>query len=77
MTALATTRIAAASYRPAGLGNRFVAWLLALDAGYRNAHALAQMSDARLVDMGIDRAAAEAEFARHGGTIDLPARTEW
>jgi uncharacterized protein YjiS (DUF1127 family) len=79
MTTLTATRpvAAAATRRPAGLGNRFVAWLLALDAGYRNAHTLAHITDARLADMGISRDEAQAEFARHTGTVDAPATTGW
>jgi uncharacterized protein YjiS (DUF1127 family) len=79
MTTLAATRtIAAAAARPsAGFGNRFVSWLLALDAGYRNAQSLAHMTDSRLADMGIARNEAQAEFARHTGTVDRPAPTGW
>jgi uncharacterized protein YjiS (DUF1127 family) len=73
----ATLTVAAAGRRPSGLGGRFVAWLLALDAGYRNAHALAHMTDARLADMGIARDEAHAEFARHSGSVDTPASAGW
>lgn len=77
MHTLTTTRpvVATATRRHAGLGARFVAWLVALDAGYRGAHALAHTTDARLADMGITRAEADAEFARHTGTADTPAAT--
>ena len=72
MTSFTATRPAAsATRRPTGYGNRFVAWLVALDAGYRNAHKLAHMSDDRLDDMGISRADAQEEFARKSGTVNL------
>jgi uncharacterized protein YjiS (DUF1127 family) len=79
MTTLAATRTvaAAATRRPTNLGARFVTWLLALDAGYRNAHTLAHTTDARLADMGITRDEAHAEFARHIGTVDMPSRMGW
>ena len=79
MTTLTATRtIAATAARPStGLGLRFVSWLLALDAGYRNAQSLAHMTDSRLADMGLTRTQADAEFARHTGTIDKPAATGW
>lgn len=79
MTTLTATRsvAVAATRRHAGLGNRFVTWLLALDAGYRNANTLAHMTDARLADMGVTREQAHAEFARHTGTVDAPATTGW
>jgi uncharacterized protein YjiS (DUF1127 family) len=82
MTTLTATRpanltVAAATRRPAGLGSRFVFWLLALDAGYRNAHSLAHMTDSRLADMGLTRTQADAVVARHTGTIDKPAATGW
>jgi uncharacterized protein YjiS (DUF1127 family) len=75
MTTLAATRPVAAAPRSFDLGNRFVSWLLALDAGYRGAHGLAHTTEARLADMGITRTEAHAEFARHAGTIDTPTRT--
>jgi uncharacterized protein YjiS (DUF1127 family) len=71
------TVAAAATRRPAGLGSRFVFWLLALDAGYRGAHSLAHMTESRLADMGLTRAQAEAELAGHGGTVDMPTQTGW
>jgi uncharacterized protein YjiS (DUF1127 family) len=79
MTTLTATRPVAASAarRHNGLGNRFATWLLALDAGYRGAHTLAHMTDSRLADMGITRDGAQAEFARHTGTVDMPAPTGW
>ncbi|MCU0853379.1 MAG: hypothetical protein MUF63_00345 [Rhodobacteraceae bacterium] len=77
MTTLTATRPVAATSRPTGLGTRFVTWLLALDAGYRNANTLAHMTDARLADMGVTREQAQAEFARHSGTVDAPATTGW
>jgi uncharacterized protein YjiS (DUF1127 family) len=78
MHTIATTRLAAAP-RISGLGSRFLFWFVALDAGYRNAHALAHKTDDRLADMGLTRADAEAEFARHGGTVNLPSNvtTGW
>jgi uncharacterized protein YjiS (DUF1127 family) len=71
MHTLATARPIAAP-RISGLGNRFLFWLVALDAGYRNAHALAHKTDGRLADMGLTRSEAEAEFTRHGGTVTQP-----
>lgn len=73
MHTLATARPVAAP-RISGLGNRFLFWLVALDAGHRNTHALAHRTDARLADMGLTRSEAEAEFARNGGKVDLPLR---
>lgn len=63
--------------RPARL--RFLDWLVALDAGYRNAHRLASASDERLADMGISRTEAEAEFERRLGTVDYrrPLGSRW
>jgi uncharacterized protein YjiS (DUF1127 family) len=66
-----------ATRRSDGLGLRFVTWLLALDAGYRNAHRLAHSTDARLADMGITRAQADVGFARHTGMADRPASGTW
>jgi uncharacterized protein YjiS (DUF1127 family) len=79
MTTLTATRtVAATAARPStGLGLRFVTWLLALDAGYRNAHTLAHTTDARLADMGITRDEAHAELARHIGSVDMPTRMGW
>jgi uncharacterized protein YjiS (DUF1127 family) len=79
MTTLAATRpvAATAARRTEGLGHRFLAWLVALDAGYRSAHALAHATDGRLADMGITRQEARAEFARLGGTADTPAAGTW
>jgi uncharacterized protein YjiS (DUF1127 family) len=79
MTTLTATRpvAVAATRHPTGLGNRFVTWLLALDAGYRNAHTLAHTTDARLADMGITRDEAHAELARHIGSVDMPTRMGW
>jgi uncharacterized protein YjiS (DUF1127 family) len=79
MTTLTATRPVAATAprRTQGLGLRFVSWLLALDAGYRNAHRLANATDARLADMGITRSEAEAEFARHVGQADRPTPASW
>jgi uncharacterized protein YjiS (DUF1127 family) len=79
MTTLTIARpvVAAATRRPTGLGARFVTWLLALDAGYRNAHTLAHTTDARLADMGITRDEAHAELARHIGSVDMPTRMGW
>jgi uncharacterized protein YjiS (DUF1127 family) len=82
MTTLAAARpvarpAATAARRPEGLGHRFLAWLVALDAGYRSAHALAHATDGRLADMGITRSEARAEFARLGGTVDTPAAGTW
>ena len=66
--------IAKTAYLPAArthrsLGLRFLAWLVALDAGYRNAHRLAAASDERREDMGISRTEAEAEFEKRLGTV--------
>jgi uncharacterized protein YjiS (DUF1127 family) len=80
MTTLTIARpvaAAATTRRPAGLGARFVTWLLALDAGYRGAHTLAHATDAALEDMGITRAEAHGHFARHTGTVDTPVPTGW
>jgi uncharacterized protein YjiS (DUF1127 family) len=64
----------AAPSRPRkGFALRLLDRLVALDAGYRNAHALANTTDARLADMGISRKDAEAEFARYTGQCDIPA----
>ncbi len=79
MTTLTIARHAAAIAPRAssGLAVRFVAWLVALDAGYRGAHALAHASDDRLADMGLSRAAAEDEFARFTGNVTRPATNAW
>jgi uncharacterized protein YjiS (DUF1127 family) len=82
MTTLTATRPAAAVVTATrrhtdGLGVRFVSWLLTLDAGYRNAHRLANATDAHLADMGITRSQADAEFARHTGHADRPAPAPW
>jgi uncharacterized protein YjiS (DUF1127 family) len=64
----------AAAKRP--LAVRLVAWLVALDAGYRNAHSLATATDDRLADMGVARTEAEAAFTRRFGPLDpAPAVT--
>lgn len=80
MTTLTIARPAASAAAPRarqGLAGRFVFWLLALDAGYRNAHALAHATDARLADMGLTRTEAEAEFARQTGSVTRPVATGW
>lgn len=79
MTTLTIARPAAAIAPRAstGLAVRFVAWLVALDAGYRSAHALAHASDDRLADMGLSRTAAEEEFARFTGNVTRPATSAW
>jgi uncharacterized protein YjiS (DUF1127 family) len=58
----------AAAKRP--LAVRLIGWLVALDAGYRNAHKLAACTDERLADMGVSRAEARAECARRLGDLD-------
>jgi uncharacterized protein YjiS (DUF1127 family) len=75
MHTLTVTRPAALRTTGLGLGSRFVFWLVALDAGYRGARKLADATDGHLADMGITRAAAEAEALRHTGTLDTPARS--
>jgi uncharacterized protein YjiS (DUF1127 family) len=79
MTTLQIARPAAAIAPGAatGLAVRFLAWIVALDAGYRSAHALAHATDDRLADMGLTRGAAEAEFARHTGSVTPPAAIAW
>lgn len=61
--------------RTPSLGNRFVFWLLALDAGHRNARALSRATDGQLADMGLTRFGAEAEVARFGASDETPARS--
>jgi uncharacterized protein YjiS (DUF1127 family) len=79
MTTLTIARPAAAIAPRAstGLAVRFVAWLVALDAGYRSAHALAHATDDRLADMGLTRAAAEDDFVRFTGSVTPPAASGW
>jgi uncharacterized protein YjiS (DUF1127 family) len=78
MTTLTIARPAAIAPRAStGLAVRFVTWLVALDAGYRGAHALARATDDRLADMGLTRAAAEDEFARFTGSVTPPATNAW
>jgi uncharacterized protein YjiS (DUF1127 family) len=80
MHTIAQTARAAAgrrSSRPIGL--RLLDWLVALDAGYRNARKLAEASDERLDDMGIARDEAEAAFVGRFGMLDYhrPMGTRW
>lgn len=76
MHTIASTAYVANATAKRPLAVRLVAWLVALDAGYRNAHHLATCTDERLVDMGVSRAEAEAEFARRLGDLDhAPATT--
>lgn len=79
MTTLTVTRPAAIATPRAATGPaaRFITWLVALDACYRNAHALAHATDASLADMGLTRAEAEAEFARCTGSVTPPASGTW
>ena len=79
MTTLTIARPAAATAprTSTGLAVRFLAWLVALDAGYRSAHALAHATDDRLADMGLNRAAAEDAFARFTGSVTPPATSAW
>jgi uncharacterized protein YjiS (DUF1127 family) len=70
MQTIAGTAYVATATAKRPLAVRLVAWLVALDAGYRNAHHLAACGDERLDDMGITRATAEAEFARRLGDQD-------
>ena len=58
----------------AGLARRLLDRLVALDAGHRAAHRLAHATDVRLVDVGLTRAQAKTEFARHTGRVDTPAQ---
>jgi len=63
-----------------GLGGIwFLNWLVALDAGYRNARKLASATDEQLADMGIARSEAEAEFERRLGTLEYrrPVGSLW
>jgi uncharacterized protein YjiS (DUF1127 family) len=70
LTLTATRRHAAR--RPSALGSRFLFWILALDAGYRSAHAFSRATDDQLADMGLTRADADAEFVRLGGADAAP-----
>ena len=73
-----TTYVAAAGTR-GSIGLRFINWLVALDAGYRNAHKLAAASEERLSDMGISQSEAEAKFVRRLGAVDyrIPVGSLW
>ena len=55
----------------APLARRRLEALVALDAGHRAAHKLADASDERLADMGIARTEAEAYYCRHLGDTVL------
>ena len=74
-----TTRAAAGRRHSRPIGLRLLDWLVALDAGYRNARRLADASEERLSDMGISRNEAEAEFEGRFGMLDYrrPLGTRW
>jgi uncharacterized protein YjiS (DUF1127 family) len=80
MHTLTNTAYAATGRRASrSIGLRFLDWLVALDAGYRNAHKLASAADERLADMGISRDEAEAEFERRLGAVEYrrPMGSRW
>ena len=80
MQTLTNTAYAATGRRASrSIGLRFLDWLVALDAGYRNAHKLAHAADERLADMGITRSEAEAAFESPLGTPDYrrPIASRW
>jgi uncharacterized protein YjiS (DUF1127 family) len=79
MQTIARTTYLPAARTKGALLPRFLAWLVALDAGYRNAHRLADASEEHLLDVGISRSDAEAEFARRLGSVDYrrPVGVYW
>jgi uncharacterized protein YjiS (DUF1127 family) len=80
MQTLTNTAFAATGRRTSRpIGLRLLDWLVALDAGYRNAHKLAFASDERLADMGIARSEAETEFESRFGTPEYrrPIGSRW
>jgi uncharacterized protein YjiS (DUF1127 family) len=74
-----TARAAAGRRHSRPIGLRLLDWLVALDAGYRNARKLADASEERLDDMGIARDAAEAEFEARFGALHYrrPLGSRW
>ena len=80
MHTLTHTAIAATGRRASRpLAIRVLDWLVALDAGYRNARRLAAAGDDRLADMGITRQEAQEEFESRFGALDYrrPLGTRW
>jgi uncharacterized protein YjiS (DUF1127 family) len=79
MQTIARTAFAPATRAKGPIGIRFLNWLVALDAGYRNAQKLASASDEQLADMGISRSEADAEFQRCLGTVEYrnPIGSRW
>ena len=70
MHTIASTAYVATAAAKRPLAVRLINWLVALDAGYRNAHTLATATDDRLADMGLSRTEAEAAFTRRFGPLD-------
>ena len=70
MQTIASTAYVATAAAKRPLAVRLLAWIVALDAGYRNAHHLAACTDERLADMGVSRTEAQAEFTRRLGDLD-------
>lgn len=79
MQTIASTAYVATTAAKRPLAVRFLNWLVALDAGYRNAHHLATATDDRLADVGLSRTQAEDAFTRRFGDLDhAPAnRSGW
>jgi uncharacterized protein YjiS (DUF1127 family) len=79
MQTIARTAFAPATRAKGPIAIRFLNWLVALDAGYRNAQKLASASDEHLADMGISRSEADAEFQRCLGTVEYrnPIGSRW
>lgn len=70
MHTIASTAYVATAAAKRPLAVRVLDWLVALDAGYRNAHHLATATDDRLADVGVSRTEAEGAFTRRFGPLD-------